>query len=249
MGRTSSRPPGRDQAPGHGVAPVPGWFRDRVLGELTGARRSLRDAREGMQELQDGIARAARRLEDVDWAQRGGDWPPGQDRRVLLSEFADLCGAAAAAGVRVGADLARAQERLVTARQVVAAWVPRTDPEREEQARLGHTVLGLHRVLEEARMDLDRSRAGLARSETAAAEALGSGTGEDPERVHADLLARALATATSEGHRVDAAVSRVSSQTRTAVRAGDDSARAARDRMRAHRDGSTRPPTPGGVGR
>lgn len=223
---------------------MPGWFRDQALAELMGSRSALREARDGIQEMQDAIARAARRLEDVDWAQRGGDWPPPADRRVLVQEFADQCTAAAAIGSKVGSELAHAQGRLVAARQVVEEWRPRSAPEQDEQLSLRHRAVGLHRILDEARMDLERIQASLTRASDAAGEALSNGDRTRVERVHTDLMARTLHTATSEGHRVDEAISRVRSQTGTAVLAGDDAARAARERMRGHRDSPSDAPTP-----
>lgn len=228
------------------VERLPGWYREETVAALRGSRHVLARAREGIQELQDGIARAARRLEDVDWAQRGGDWPPAADRRMLLSEFADLCAAAARAGTRIASDLALAQEGLTSARHAVQEWRPRTEPDRQERARLHHTALGLHRLLEEARLELDRTSAALGRSAAGAREAFPADRSR-VEPVHVDLLARTLRTAAGEGHRVDAAVSRVTSQTRTAVPAGDDTSRAARERMHAQRlaHGCSPSPPPG----
>lgn len=232
-----------DQGARSPVDRLPGWFREETVAALSNSRHLLARAREGIQEMQDGIIRAARRLEDVDWAQRGGDWPPVEARRVLLAEFADLCKSAARVGSDVEATLAGAQEGLRSARHAVEEWEPRTGPDREEQARLRHTAMGLHRMLEGARMELERTEAALGRSAAAAREALPADRTR-VEPVHVDLLAQVLRTAATEGHRVDQAVSRVSSQTRTAVLAGDDPSRAARERMRAHRDASGGAPSP-----
>ncbi|WP_132974504.1 hypothetical protein [Ornithinimicrobium sufpigmenti] len=65
---------------------------------LAESRRVLVGARDGVQAMQDELARASRLLEDVDWAQRGGQWPPSEDRRAVLRAFADQCETAAAQG-------------------------------------------------------------------------------------------------------------------------------------------------------
>ncbi|MCK0111903.1 hypothetical protein MWU75_07110 [Ornithinimicrobium sp. F0845] len=238
-----------DREPGPQVDRSPGWFREEAVAAMTSSRALLAGARDGIQELHDGITRAVRRLEDVDWAQRGGDWPPVEDRRLLLAEFADMCEAAARVGVGVEARLAGAQNGLRSARHAVEEWEPRTGADREEQARLHHTAMRMHRMLDEARMELERTGAALGRSAAAAREALPADR-TTVEAVHVDLLQQALRAAGTEGHRVDEAVSRVSSQTRTAVLTGDDTSRAARERMRAHRDapGGTHSP-PSGIDR
>lgn len=237
----------REQQPS--VDRLPGWFREETVVALSASRQLLVQARRGIQEMQDGIAHASRRLDDVDWAQRGGDWPPVEDRRLLLTEFASLCDRASGIGSDVESTLARAQKGLRAARHAVEEWEPRTDPDREEQVRLRQTTMGLHRMLDEARMELERSEAALGRSAATAREAVPADRTR-VEPVHVDLLQQALRTAANEGHRIDEAVSRVSSQTRTAVIAGDDPSRIARERMREHRDRpGSGPPTPPGVGR
>lgn len=74
---------------------------------------------------------------------------------------------------------------------------------------------------------------------TAQVRCRGAGVSRDQgavETVHTDLLNRTLRAASTEGHRVDAVVSRVSSQTSTVLGSIDPVGQAARERMRAHRD-------------
>ncbi|WP_299450976.1 hypothetical protein [uncultured Serinicoccus sp.] len=115
-----------------------------------------------------------------------------------------------------------------------------------EQARLRHVATGLHRSLEEARVELERTQAALLRSAAAARES--APTSGAVETVHTDLLNRTLRAASTEGHRVDDVVSRVSSQTQHRLGAIDPVGQAARERIRAHRDlpgGGAGPPAPG----
>lgn len=66
--------------------------------------------------------------------------------------------------------------------------------------------------------------------------------------MHTDLLHRTLRAVAMEGHRVDEVVSRVSSQASTSLGSVDAAARAARERMSAHRHlpgGTAGPPAPG----
>lgn len=221
-----------------------GW--GRSLDALAESRRVLVGARDGVQAMQDELARASRLLEDVDWAQRGGQWPPAEDRRALLRAFADQCETAAAAWEDTEKWLASAQRFLTAGRQEVEAIEPRTDQEQDDQARLRHVATGLHRSLEEARVEVERTQAALLRSAAAARES--ATTSGAVETVHTDLLNCTLRAASTEGHRVDDAVSRVSSQTSTVLGAIDPGGQAARERMRAHRDllgGGAGPPAPG----
>lgn len=221
-----------------------GW--GRSLDALAESRRVLVGAREGVQAMQDELARASRLLEGVDWAQRGGQWPPAEDRRALLHAFADQCETAAAAGEDIGERLASAQRFCTAGRKEAEAIDPRTEQDQEDQARLRHVATGLHRSLEEARVDLERTQAALLRSAAAARESAPSSGAV--ETVHTDLLNRTLRAASMEGHRVDEVVSRVSSQTSTVLGAIDPVGQAARERMRAHRDlpgGGAGPPAPG----
>lgn len=208
---------------------------DQALVALSNSRRFLAGSREGVQELQDQIARAATRLEDVDWAQRGAQWPPAQDRWALLVEFAERCESAAAAGDRVARGLADSQQWLTRSRQEAGAIEPRTEQEQQDRSRLRHTAAVLHRGLEEARMELGRTQAALMRSAAAAREAAPA-DGQGVQAVHADLLHRTLRTASAEGHRIDEAVSRVASQTSTVLLSADRASQSARERMRDHRD-------------
>ncbi len=221
-----------------------GW--GRSLDALAESRRVLVGARDGVQAMQDELARASRLLEDVDWAQRGGQWPPSEDRRAVLRAFADQCETAAAQGEDTQKRLASAQRFLTAGRQGAEAIDLRTEQEQEDQARLRHVATGLHRSLEEARVELERTQAALLRSAAAARES--APTKGSVETVHTDLLNRTLRAASTEGHRVDEVVSRVSSQTSTVLGAIDPVGQAARERIRAHRDlpgGGAGPPAPG----
>lgn len=194
----------------------------------------LVEARDGVQELQDELARASRRLEDVDWAQRGGEWPPAEDRRTLLRTFAEQCQATAHQAEGVEARLAVAQRILTSGRHEIEAIDPQTEEQVDDLARLRHTALGLHRALEEARVDLQRTQASLHRSAAAARES--APEGRPVEVVHTDLLSRTLRAASTEGHRLDEVVSRASSQAGATLRSADPIGDAARERMKVRRD-------------
>lgn len=147
---------------------------------------------------------------------------------------------------RVEARLGVAQRILTSGRHEVEAIDPQTEKQLDDLARVRHTVLGLHRALEEARVELQRTQASLHRSAAAARES--APEGRPVEVVHTDLLRRTLRAASTEGHRLDEVVSRVSSQAGATLRSAHLIGDAARERMKVRRGvggGAAGLPAPG----
>lgn len=224
-----------------GMSELTRWDRDarEVVDVVIEARAALLSARDGLFELEEGMATGVRVLADLEWAQRQpllpGAEPRGWDEGgQRVQDLARSCEGAVASGRDAGRAVVRVRAALQAAGALVEEWSPGSTQERLDQVELRDSTRELITALNGIEGSLERTVDLLGRTASSAREAARAHVPEMVEALSGSWH-RSLSGATVSFEETDAQLELIAAGTLGIGRHADGVAAAARARLDAAR--------------